>query len=400
MATEDVGERPMERTIAHIDMDAFYASVEQRDNPALRGKPLIVGGRPGGRGVVSAASYEARAFGVRSAMPSSQAQRLCPQAIFIQPNIGRYAEVSSRIMEIMGRYTPLVEPVSIDEAYLDLTGTERLHGDTVDTARRIKTEIQQRERLTASVGVGPSKLVAKLASDYDKPDGFVVVRAAEVRAFLDPMPVGRLFGVGQRTRERLERLGLSSVGSLARCPEEVLIAHFGPHAGDLAKLARGEDHRLVTPEHDPKSLSAERTFETDVEDVAELEKCLLALSDTVARRLRKAGLRAGTVEMKLRYDDFHTVTRARKQHESVDSGAALYRVAIGMLHELQLEGRKIRLVGVGGSDLVRGEDEVQLSLFHDDSVERGRRIDKALDLIRDRFGRDKATRASLMDTED
>jgi DNA polymerase-4 len=390
----------MDRSIAHIDMDAFYASIEQRDNPALRGKPVIVGGNPGGRGVVSAASYEARVFGVRSAMPSSRAQRLCPDAIFISPTIGRYAEVSGRIMEIMGHYTPLVEPVSIDEAYLDLTGTERLHGDPVDTARRIKREIQDAEHLTASIGMGPSKLVAKLASDYDKPDGFVVVPPDQVRGFLDPMPVGRLLGVGQKTRERLERLGLSTIGALAACPDEVLEAHFGPHASDLARLARGEDYREVTPEHDPKSLSAEHTFESDVEDVAELEKCLLSLSDSVARRLRKAGLRASTVELKLRYDDFKTVTRARKQPESVDSGATFYRVARELLHDLEVQGRKVRLVGVGGSGLTSGDDDVQLGLFPDADAERGRRVDKALDLIQDKFGRGKITRASLLDDED
>lgn len=390
----------MERTIAHVDMDAFYASVEQRDDPALRGRPVIVGGRPGGRGVVSAASYEARAFGVRSAMPSSQAQRLCPQAVFVAPNIGRYIEVSGRIIEMMGRYTPLVEPVSIDEAYLDLTGTERLHGDPIETARRIKREIYEEEQLTASVGVGPSKLVAKLASDHDKPDGFVVVQSEGVRAFLDPLPVERLLGVGQRTRERLERLGLSTIGRLAGCPDEVLEVHLGPHARELARLARGEDDRPVSLQHDARSLSAERTFERDVEDLEELERCLLLLSDSVARRLRKAGLRAGTVELKLRYDDFRTVTRARKQQESVDSGAALYRVARAMLHELRVQGRRIRLIGVGASDLVSRDDAIQLSLFHDDALERDRRIDRALDLVQDRFGRDKATRASLLDADE
>jgi DNA polymerase-4 len=386
----------MSRTIVHIDMDAFYASVEQRDRPELRGKPGIVGGDPSGRSVVSAASYEARKFGIRSAMPCSQAQRLCPNAVFLPPDFGKYSAASTRIMAIMEETTPLVEPVSIDEAYLDLTGTELLLGDPVETARRIKTTIREREDLTASVGVAPNKLIAKIASDLRKPDGFVVVTEEEVRGFLDPLPSGRLLGVGEKTLQRLERLGLTTVGAIARCPEEVLIGHFGPHAAGLVRLARGEDDRPVSPHADPKSVSSERTFEADVDDVRELERCMLALSDSVAHRLRRAGIRARTVELKVRFDDFRTLSRSRSLQESVDSGAALYRVACEMLHDLSLAGRRVRLVGVGATNLVAGDEEVQLPLFPDDSLERSRRVDRALDAIRDRFGRDAITRARLL----
>lgn len=386
----------MRRVIAHLDMDAFFASVEQRDRPELRGKPVIVGGDPQSRGVVSAASYEARAYGVRSAMPSSQAYRLCPQAVFLPPNFAAYSEASERIMEILGRATPLMEPVSIDEAFLDLTGTERLLGDPIETARRLKEQIREEERLAASVGVAPNKLVAKLASDHDKPDGFVVVPEDGVQAFLDPKPIRCLLGVGRKTEERLLRLGIRTIGALARCPREVLVAHFGPAAGGLVALAQGVDDRPITPHAEPKSVSSETTFERDLDDIEELERTLLALADNVAGRLRRAGVRARTVEVKLRFGDFRTILRSRTLPEGVDSGTALYRIACGILREMTLSSGKVRLIGVGGSHLVGERSEVQRTLFPDEALECSRRLDKAMDAIGERFGRGKVTRARLL----
>ncbi len=390
----------MPRVIAHVDMDAFYASVEQRDRPELRGKPVIVGGDPRGRGVVSAASYEAREYGVRSAMPSSRAQRLCPKAVFLPPDFARYSEASEHIMEILAEATPLVEQVSIDEAYLDLTGTERLLGDPVETARRLKAAILERERLVASVGVAPSKLVAKLASDHDKPDGFVVIREDQVDAFLRPQPIGNLLGVGRKTEERLLRLGLNTIGALAACPDEVLAAHFGPSAVGLAEMARGRDDRPVSPHADPKSVSAETTFERDIADPAELEKHLLALADHVARRLRKAGLRARTVDVKVRFSDFRTIIRSRSPGAPVDSGTSLYRVAREILSEMPVRGQKVRLLGVGAMNLIGEGGETQLVLFPDEDDQRSRRLDTAMDAIADRFGRGKVTRARLLSERD
>jgi DNA polymerase IV len=370
--------------------------VEQRDRPQLLGKPVIVGGDPRSRGVVSAASYEARAFGVRSAMPSSQAYRLCPQAVFLPPDFSRYVEASERVMEILQRATPLVEPMSIDEAYLDLTGTERLLGDPVETARRLKREILEEVRLVASVGIGPSKLVAKLGSDHAKPNGFVVVTEDEVRAFLDPKPIGCLLGVGRKTEERLLRLGIRTIGSLARCPREVLAGHFGPAAGGLVALAQGNDDRPVSPHAEPKSVSNETTFERDLDDLEELRKTLLALADNVARRLRKGGFRARTIEVKLRFADFRTILRSRTVAEGVDSGTALFRIASEILDEMPLASGKVRLIGVGGSHLIGKSAEVQATLFPDERLECSRRLESALDTIGDRFGRGKITRARLL----
>lgn len=386
----------MRTVIAHFDMDAFYASVEQRDRPELRGKPVVVGGDPRSRGVVCAASYEARAFGVRSAMPSSQAYRLCPKAIFLPPDFARYLEASERIMAILGRASPLVEPVSIDEAYVDLSGSERLLGDPVEVARRLKAEIRAEVELVASVGVAPSKLVAKLGSDHDKPDGFVVVREEEVRAFLAPKPIRDLLGVGRKTEERLLRLGITTIGALAACPREVLVAHFGPATAGLAALASGIDDRRVSPSADPKSVSNETTFERDIDDPEALRRTLLALSDLVARRLRAGGHRARTVEVKLRFSDFRTVLRSRTLPESVDSGASLYRVASEIFDEMPLSGGKVRLLGVGASRLGGPEGDEQRTLFPDEHEARARRLERALDEIGDRFGREKVTRARLL----
>jgi nucleotidyltransferase/DNA polymerase involved in DNA repair len=389
----------MSRVIVHADMDAFFASVEQRGRPELRGKPVIVGGDPAGRSVVAAASYEARAFGVHSAMPCSQARRLCPDAIFVPPNGSSYGAASTRIMAIFGEVTPLVEQVSVDEAFLDLTGTERLLGDPIDTARRLKSEVREREGLTVSMGIGPSKLVAKLATDAGKPDGFVVVPEDGVRQFLDPMPIDRLLGVGAKTAERLRRLGLTTIGALARASEDAMAAHFGPAAAGLVSLARGEDDRPVTPQHDPKSMSAETTFERDLDDPAALERCLLGLADTVARRLRKSGLRARTVELKVRFSDFHTILRSVSPGRSFASGSTIYRMARDLMERVGIGARKVRLIGVGASNLTEGEEWEQLSLFTDPGGERAARVERAMDEISEKFGRGSVTRATLLEDD-
>jgi DNA polymerase-4 len=300
----------MGRKIVHVDMDAFYAAIEQLDHPELRGRPVIVGGDPAGRGVVSTASYEARKFGVHSAMPAAQARRLCPQAVFLRPRFARYQEVSQQIRAILYSYTPLVEPISLDEAFLDLTGTERLLGPAEEVAREIKRRVREETGLTCSVGVGPNKFLAKLASSLAKPDGFLVVREGEELAFLEDLPIERLWGVGEATAKRLRGLGITTVGQLRGLALEELLDKFGSLGRSLYELARGIDRSPVIPEREARSLGAERTFPEDLTDPEEMERVLFSLSEEVGRRLREERLKARTVQLKVRFADFTTITRA------------------------------------------------------------------------------------------
>ncbi|HJT79104.1 MAG TPA: DNA polymerase IV, partial [Gemmataceae bacterium] len=316
-------------TILHVDMDAFYASVEQRDRPELRGQPVIVGGL-GGRGVVCAASYEARPFGVHSAMPTRTARRLCPHAVFLPPRMGYYAQVSRRIRELFLSFTPLVEPLSLDEAFLDVRGCEGLFGTAPEIGRRIKERIKGETGLVASVGVAPNKFLAKLASDHGKPDGFVVLPAEQVAAFLVPLPVGRLWGVGKKAEQRLLALGVRTVGQLAALPERVLADHFGEAGRHVWRLAHGEDDRAVVPDREARSISTETTFPQDVEDREALRAWLLDLVEHLAARLRHAGLRARTVELKVRSSDFRTRTRAQSLPEATDVTEELWRAALAL----------------------------------------------------------------------
>ena len=317
--------------IIHVDMDAFYASVEQRDRPELEGKPIIVGGSPDQRGVVAAANYAVRQFGVHSAMPSSTARRLCPHAIFLPAQLDYYAQISDQIREIFHRFTPLVEPLSLDEAFLDVSGSERLFGTAESVGRQIKESIRSELNLVASVGIAPNKFLAKIASDLEKPDGFVQVDPRGVQAFLDPLPVGRLWGVGRQTSKVFQRLGVHTIGQLRALPLSVLTSHFGSHGEHLSKLAHAIDNRPVVPDREAKSISNETTFATDLDDQESLRAWLLELTEQVARRLRRHALRGRTVEIKVRFADFQTITRSRKLPEPTNSTQALWEQANTLL---------------------------------------------------------------------
>jgi DNA polymerase-4 len=385
-----------ELTVLHVDMDAFYASVEQRDDPGLRGRPVIVGGT-GNRGVVSAASYEARRYGVRSAMPTATARRLCPQAVFLPPRMQDYALVARQIREILLAVTPLVEPLSLDEAFLDVRGHEPLLGPAPDIARQVKERIRQETALTASVGVAPNKFLAKLASDHDKPDGLVVVPADRVSEFLAPLPVGRLWGVGAKGEARLHALGVRTVGQLAALPEKVLADHFGKAGRHLWELAHGRDDRAVTPDREAKSISTETTFPDDVADRAALRAWLLDLVDELAGRLRKEGVRARTVELKLRSSDFRTRTRSLSLPAATDVTDALWRAALRLFERsVTAEVLPLRLLGVGASNLAR-DGLVQGQLFEDAERKRGEALDRTIDAIRTQLGPGAIRRGSLLD---
>jgi DNA polymerase IV len=372
--------------ILHIDMDAFYASVEQRDRPELLGRPVIVGGTPEGRGVVAAASYEARKYGVHSAMPAVTAKRLCPQGIFLRPRMEYYAEISEQIRAIFESYTPLVEPLSLDEAFLDVTGSQALFGSAVEIGRAIQQEIRQRLRLVASVGVAPNKFLAKIASDLEKPAGFVVVPPDQVQPFLDPLPVGRLWGVGKVTGGIFEKLGIQQIGQLRQLPLDLLRQQFGHSGEHLWELAQGIDNRPVVPEQQAKSISHETTFARDVTDPEILRAWLLELSEQVGCRLRRHALKGRTVQLKVRYADFHTVTRAHTLPQFTDVTHEIWQTAVGLFAtKLPARRLQVRLLGVGLSGLDRPA-AVQLSLFPDPQHEQQSRLDEVSDRIREKFG--------------
>jgi DNA polymerase-4 len=383
------------RTILHLDMDAFFAAVEQRDRPGLRGQPVIIGADPKGgrgRGVVSTASYEARRFGVGSAMPISQAWRRCPHGIYLPPDMEKYARESERVMEILHRVSDQVEPVSIDEAFLDVTGSARALGDGETIARRLKQEIHQETQLTASVGVASSKLVAKVASDMRKPDGLVVVPPGTESAFLAPLPVRRLWGIGPKMEEQLAVLGVTTIGELAALDPARLARRVGTHGHDLQRLARGEDERPVVAERwQAKSLGQEHTFDEDTDDPERLRATLLQLADAVAARLRRHGLRARTLTLKYRDERFQTTTHARTSDEATDSGAVLFETARGLFADVH-RGRRVRLLGLSASHF--GAETPQLALF--DEPPPAAPIDRLRDAIAERFGEDTITRASLL----
>ncbi|MEO0574925.1 MAG: DNA polymerase IV [Pseudomonadota bacterium] len=373
----------MSRSILHVDMDAFYASVEQRDAPELRGKPVIVGGS-GGRGVVAAASYESRRFGVRSAMPVRDALRRCPDAICVKPRLDHYRAVSKQIFAIFRSITPEVEGLSLDEAFLDVTHSHDLFGDAITIARQIKDDIFATTALRASVGVAANKLVAKVASDLDKPDGLTVVRAGEEQARLAPLPVRVLPGIGPRAGEKLAEAGIQTVGDLQDAPDAVLARIFGKYAVRVRQRACGIDQRPVVPERDDKSISAETTFDTDSDDLQHLFRIIGELSDRTATRLRNKQLTAGVVQVKIRRSDFTTYTRQTKLQPPTNSTKVLNDEARGLLAEWLGDnpGQKVRLLGVGGNQL--GRDQ-QLDLFGNDSEGDGKTMDRTVDAVRERF---------------
>ncbi|MGZ5290840.1 MAG: DNA polymerase IV [Actinomycetota bacterium] len=378
--------------ILHVDLDAFYASVEVLKDPTLAGKPVVVGGA-GTRGVVMSASYEARTFGIRSAMPSVRARRLCPEVVFVAPDFESYKAHSNRFREVLLSVTPLVEPISLDEAFLDVSGSVLLFGEPGAIGERIRDRVLSEVGVSCSVGIGPTKLVAKLASRAAKPDGLVAVDADAVQAFLDPLPARALWGIGEKTMEVLSRLGVKTVGDLARTSPVVLGRLLGEHhARDLQALARGLDDRAVVAYEPPKSVSHEETFDRDLDDEEELLREILSLSQRVGARLREDGYRARTVTLKVRLANFTTLTRSRTI-DPTDVAADLYLVASELFRALPGARRRIRLLGVAGTGLVAAGQE-QLALLRG---ERWGDVERAVDRIEKRFGRGSAMPAALLD---
>jgi len=391
------------RTILHLDLDAFYASVEQLDDPALRGRPVIVGG-PSRRGVVCAASYEARRFGVRSAMPTARARKLCPDGVFLPPRFERYGELSDRVFGIYRRYTPLVEPLSLDEAFLDVTASRALHGCGREIAAAIKVAVRAECGLAVSAGIAEVKLAAKIATDLGKPDGLVEVPHGGVAVFLAPLPVSRLWGVGHVTEEALRRIGVATIGDLAGTPDAALASALGAsHARDLRALARGEDPRDVVPDEAAKSIGAEDTFGEDLAGAAALVRELLAQAGRVGRRLRAAGLAGRVITLKVKYADFTLVTRRATLERPTDDDRAIFDAARALLARVDL-GQPVRLTGISVSGFAGEAERSQLDLFAParppETAEEGKRraLNAAIDRLADRFGESAVVPADLAGT--
>ena len=384
------------RAILHIDMDAFYASVEEQDRPELKGKPLIVGGTSG-RGVVAAASYAVRRFGVRSAMPMREALRRCPEAIVVHPRMARYQEISEQVFAIFREFTPLVEGLSLDEAFLDVTASRQLLGEPEAIGAEIRRRIARQTGLTASVGIAPNKLLAKIASDLNKPDGMCRIDAGNLREILDPLPIHKLFGVGRKTLPTVLAAGIRTFGDARVASDEVLWRAFGKHGHAMRDRASGLDDRPVEPDREEKSISAEETFDTDIRAATELRAQLVHLADRTASRLRAQKLLAGRVSVKIRRGDFTTYTRQRSLKPPTQETAIVSAAAEALLGAwLASQPRAaVRLLGVGVSDL---QSLSQSDLFSDplQHPDAGSRLDSAVDGIRDRFGNGLLTRASLL----
>ena len=376
-------------------MDAFYASVEQLDDPRLKNKCVIVGGTSN-RGVVSAASYEARQFGVHSAMPIYQAKQKCPHGIFVPPRMRRYKEVSKEVMALLKDFSPLVEPVSIDEAYMDITGCQRLFGEPQEIAREIKRKIKETVNLTCSVGVAPNKFLAKIASDMEKPDGLTLILPDKVPEFIDSLPVKKVPGVGKKMFRQLELLGIRTLGDVQRLPEKSLLKHLGKFGKRLRTLSSGSDHSPVTPQAPHKSISSERTLAADTRDVKLLKRYLLSQSGEVSKQLRKTGVRAKTITIKIKDEDFKTVTRRTTIAIPTQSSKTIYKHAAQLMDDYKIT-QKIRLIGVGTSGFSSVTASVQMGLFdtHAETRDDWEKIDKALDSISKKFGKDLVGRATL-----
>lgn len=386
----------MQRWIIHVDMDAFYAAIEQRDNPELRGKPVIVGGSSI-RGVVSTASYEARKYGVKSAMPVVQAKRLCPHGIYLYPDHHKYARVSVQIHTILAAFSPLVEPLSLDEAFLDVTGMELLADDPVAIAARIKQRIRDELGLVASAGVAPNKFLAKLASDLGKPDGLFVIRPGEEAAAIKALPIRRLWGVGEATAAVLKRFRIETIGQMACARPEELEPQLGKLAYELHLLANGKDERPVVPESDAKSIGKELTFESDLRSRQEMLAYILALSEKVGWRLRLAGVSGRTITLKLRFASFKTITRSRTLPDPVCADEIIYETCRDIFNKLTLpEG--VRLLGVTVSHL--GAETSQTNLFEEDNAAKRRAVYSAIDQLKARFGENVVKRGGLIKPEE
>ncbi len=383
------------RQIIHLDMDAFYPAVEMLDNPELKGKAVIVGGSRT-RGVVSSASYEARTFGVHSAQPMATAVRLCPSGIVLPVRMSRYQEVSRQVFKIFHRFTPLVEPLSIDEAFLDVTGSTFLFGDPAGIAMRIKRTVLEETGLTVSAGVAPSKFVAKIASDLHKPDGLTIVRPSHVREFLDPLPISKMWGAGQKTQEALHGLGIRTFGDLRRTSLHVLERAFGQWGAKMHQLAGGMDDRDVIPFHEAKSIGHEETLDEDIVEIAAAKKELLRLADRVARRMRGHGITAKTVTLKVKYADFVQITRAAALPQATDDGGEIYATVCPLLAKTAVGKRPVRLLGISVSQLTHPTSQAQLSLFQQATAARKRKdLNTALDILYERFGNESVRPGTL-----
>jgi DNA polymerase IV len=380
--------------ILHVDMDAYYASVEQRDDPTLIGKPVVVGGTAEGRGVVAACSYEARKFGIHSAMSAHRAKLLCPDAIFIRPRIDHYAAVSQQLRQIFEEFTPLIEPLSLDEAFLDVTNCETLLGSASKIGLEIKSLIQQKLHLTASVGVAPNKFIAKIASDIEKPNGFVVVLPEQVQWFLDPLPVGRIWGVGKVTAQLFRRFAISTIGQLRQLSQDSLRELFGSSGEHYWRLSHGIDDRPVVPDREAKSISNETTFAEDIVDYANLKAWLVTLVEQVSRRLRAHNRMGRTVELKIRFSDFKSLTRTLTLGSPTNITSELLEAGLELLcNRLPKTQLPIRLIGFGVANF--GEEQMtQLQLFDVSEREQQRSIDKVADEIAKKFGSKALHRAA------
>jgi len=385
------------RKILHVDMDAFYASVEQRDDPSLLGKPVVVGGRLNSRGVVSAASYEARKFGIHSAMPMAEVYRRCPHAVFLPVNMPKYQEVSKHIRQIFLKYTPMVEPLSLDEAFLDITGSTSLFGPADQIALIIKHRIQQELNLTASVGLACNKFLAKIASDLRKPNGFVVVHPDRVQEFLDPLSVERIWGVGKKTAEQLHAINIRTVKDLRNLDQGYLTQRLGTIGSQLYQLARGNDDRPVENDRVIKSIGRETTFATDIADWDLLEAILLDLSVDVGRSARKESLKGRTITLKVRYNDFHSISRSHTLIRASNLDDVIYQEVCQLLRAVSLK-QPLRLIGVTLSNLT-DKDESQLSFFSEPRQDR-ENLTKVIDLVKEKYGETSITRARLLRPKD
>ena len=384
------------RSILHVDMDAFYASVEQRDDPKLRGKPVVVGGG-NNRGVVAAASYESRVFGIRSAMPMAEARRRCPDLYRVTPRMSHYQDVSRQIFTVFREFTPLVEGLSLDEAFLDVTASRKLFGSGRDIAMAVKDCLHERTDLTASVGVAGNKLVAKIASDLDKPDGLVVITPENLHETLDPLLVAVIPGIGKETQSRLRRISVRTIADLCQADDRDLVPIFGRFTQKTRDRAAGIDDRAVIPSRAEKSISAEETYDTDLAERGEMERQLLGLAERTSSRLRKARLAAGTVQVKIRQSDFQTFTRQKSLKPPGNGTDQIFEIARALLRTwlVRNPGARIRLLGIGGSGLAPAAQD---DLFAGQDIAPGTEVDRAVDEIRDRFGSASVGRARTLDT--
>lgn len=380
--------------ILHVDMDAFYASVEERENPQLQGKPLIVGGSKTGRGVVAAANYAAREYEIHSAMPAAKAFRQCPHLISVRPRIDFYAKVSRQIRDIFFQFTPLVEPLSLDEAFLDVSGCEALHGSPIEIANKIKQRVLDETQLVASVGVAPNKYLAKIASDLDKPNGLVIVDADHIQEFLDPLPVERIWGVGKVTAQAFQRLKIQTIGDLRNLSKLELQKRFGSQGEHFYKLARGFDQRKVIPDREAKSISHERTFDSDLFDSDALYAWAQELTEQVARRLRRNKIEARTVHLKIRFSNFKTLTRSFTSGTATNITPEIWDIVKTLLAaNLPEHHPGIRLIGVGVSQLSE-RNKVQKDLFAEPEQTKHRKLDQVADQIQNQFGMNSIIKGS------